>query len=172
MEKRLKFHQPIFTNTSPSGNPFFTKNSEEPVFNMIFPPDHESAEVVEPSKEAFHFPSLLVSAQFSTVLSSRSFSTSSMGTNQLNVLVVKLLAKRVRIVGSVSDQLGLQGYWNDDRFESLLNKLHFSRVSACCANGDWKTMRVCHRHDLGPYTVLCRPDTGALSFLAEQRFRL
>jgi hypothetical protein len=75
------------------------------VLDIVFPPNHESAEVIEPGEEAFHFPSAFVSAQFSTVLSSGSFSTSTMGTNQLYTLCLKLLSTNLdwKGIGSITD---------------------------------------------------------------------
>src|SRR5690606_23147201 len=113
-------------------------------------------EVLKPGKQALHLPSSPVARQLAGVL--RLLPLRPVGRYQLGaVLLSQLRVEPVAIVGLVADQL--VGRERDVRgIERLLNELHFVGRSACCANGDRKTMAVCNCHDLRPLPALCFPN--------------
>lgn len=74
------------------------------VFRMVFPPDDEASEVVEPGKKALDLPSSFVSAQRSAVLSAAN-PIPPVRSNHLGpVLVCELLVERIAIVSFVPDE--------------------------------------------------------------------
>src|SRR2546425_5838823 len=108
---------------------------------MVFTTDHQAAEVAQPGKQAFHFPSPAESSQAAAVLG---FGVGSappaMGRDHFGAEAFHQLAvQAIAIVSFVShqslrnlrDQTGLQR----GRYEGV-----FSRASTFCPNGDRKTI--------------------------------
>src|ERR1022692_21312 len=76
----------------------------EEVFDLVFPSRDESAEVVHPGEEAFHFPTSAVAPQLPSVLG-LSFAVAAVGRDHLDsVLLGHLLIQGGRVVGLVTDQ--------------------------------------------------------------------
>jgi hypothetical protein len=67
----------------------------EEIFDVIFPSGDESAEVLHPCKEPFHFPSPAISPQFTSILSFLSASAPVGGDHFDVVFRVKPLVERV-----------------------------------------------------------------------------
>jgi len=71
---------------------------------VIFPAADQSAEIVQPSKEAFDFPAAAVSTQFASVLGALPAAVVFMRGNESDAMdVPKMLVERIAVVGAVSD---------------------------------------------------------------------
>jgi hypothetical protein len=76
----------------------------EEVFDVVFPSGKESAEVLHPCEEPFHFSSLAISPELASILSVLS-ATAPVGCDHFDVVFGgKLLVERVRVVGLVADE--------------------------------------------------------------------
>src|SRR6516162_1570511 len=124
-------------------------NQGHVILDVVFVPDYESAEVVEPGKQALDFPSPFEATQSSVVLglSLRPASLTMRCDHLRTETVEHLLVERIAVVGFVADKFF--GHVCDEaRFERSAHQLHFSRASTLCADGERKTMAVCNRHEL------------------------
>ena len=138
----------------------------EEVGLVIFPAADESAEVVEPSKEAFDFPAAAITAQFAAVLGALTSAIVFVRRDEANmVFLPETLVQRIAVVGAVADHslwLGSGETLRDGGFDEL----GFMRRSAGDAAGDRKTMAVCDRHDFTAFSSASRADSSA-PFFAE-----
>ena len=74
------------------------------VFDVVFPPGDESAEVVHPGEEPLHFPSPAIAPQLTPVLRPL-FAPAPVWRNHFDsILGGKLLVERVRVVGCIPDE--------------------------------------------------------------------
>ena len=133
---------------------------------VIFPAANQSAEVVQPSEEAFDFPAAAVTTQFATVLGVLPAAIVLVGRDEPDaVFLPQALVQRIAVVGAVADH----SFWFGSR-ESLLDggfdEFGFMRRSAGDAAGDRKTMAVCDRHDFTAFSSASRADSSA-PFFAE-----
>src|SRR5216683_7722096 len=138
----------------------------EEVGLVIFPAADQSAEVVEPSKEALDFPAAAVTAQFAAVLSVFPATVVLVGRDEPDaVFLPQALVQRIAVVGTVANH----SFWFGS-CETLLDggfdELRFMRRSAGDAAGDRKTMAVCDRHDFAAFAAASRADSSA-PFFAE-----
>src|SRR5580698_3970858 len=123
---------------------------------MIFITDHQSAEVEQPGKEPFDFPTASVTAQGTSVLGGHA-AVGFVGRNELGtVLLQQLFIQPVAVVSLVPNQ-AFRHVRHHARLQGGLDQLHFSRRSAFCPQGERKTMAVCHTHDLGALAPLGFP---------------
>ena len=122
---------------------------------MVFISNNNSPEVLKPSKQAFDFPSTLITHKLSAVLGRRPFAFSSMWRDHLNTAIMqKLLIKTVAIVGFVANKL-VRRISSKATVGGCLNKLYFMGRSAFHVSGDRKTRSVCDGQDLGAFAALC-----------------
>jgi len=133
---------------------------------VIFPASDQSAEIMEPSEEAFDFPAAAVAAQFTAVLCVLVAAVVFVWRDELDaVFLPQALIERIAIVGAVADH----PFWFGAR-EALLDggfdEFRFMRRSAGDAAGDRKTMAVCDRHDFTAFSAASRADSSA-PFFAE-----
>ena len=127
------------------------------VFCVIYIANNQAAEVEQPGKEPFHFPSSDVTAQWSSVLGSHATVAFVWCNHLCSVLLQECFIKPVAVVGFVADQ----SYWNLRHYafvQCFLHLFHFSRRSAFCPQGERKTMAVCNAHDLGALASLGLPN--------------
>ncbi len=125
------------------------------VLRVIFPTNDQTAEVAQPRKEAFHFPSALESSEAAAILrfsvgaAPVSVRRNHLGTKAFHQFSVQAIA----VVRFVSDEslrhLGDQPCFQSGRYEGV-----FSRASTFCPSGDRKTMAVCNGHELGAFAAL------------------
>src|SRR5258707_23038 len=122
----------------------------EIVFSMVLIADDQSAKVVQPGEESFHFPAALEAAQGTTVLSdSIRPATLAVRSNHFGTeLLQHLMIQRVTVIGLVSNE-PLGHIRDESLLQGLGDQFHFSRASTLCAYGDRKTMAVCNGHDFG-----------------------
>ena len=126
---------------------------------MKFISDDEAAEVLQPSEKPFDLPSAFVTTKFAAILlRTLSFSPSAVGGDDFCAeLFGKSPIQRVAVIGLVADQ-SLRDLFDEARFHCQLGQSHFSRRSACRANGERKTMAVCDCHDLAAFAPFGLPD--------------
>jgi hypothetical protein len=133
---------------------------------VILPAAYESAEIVEPGKEALDFPAAAVATQFAAILSAFAAAIVLVRRDQPDAMFLpEALIQRVTVVGAVADH----SFWFGPR-ETLLDgsfdEFAFMRRSAGDAAGDRKTMAVCDRHDFTAFSSASRADSSA-PFFAE-----
>jgi hypothetical protein len=141
------------------------KHAEEIGF-LMFPAAYESAEIMEPSEEAFDFPAAAVAPQFPAVLGALAAAIVLVRRDQPDmVFLPKALVERIAVVGPVADHsfwLGSCETLRDGGFDEFC----FMRRSAGHAAGDRKTMAVCDRHDFAAFAAASWADSSA-PFFAE-----
>src|SRR5580700_4984606 len=124
---------------------------------MIFVSHHQPAKVEQPGKKPVDFPTAHVPSQRSPVLRGEP-TILFVGRDQFRaVLPHELFIQPVAVVSFVSDQ-PLRHLGHDARFQCGGHQFHFRRRSACCPQGERKTMAVCNAHDLGALAPLGFPD--------------
>ena len=135
---------------------------------IVIPSDHDSSEVVKPGKQAFDLPAALVATERTPILGRRIFAIPypPMGRDHLDPSFLEQpLIEAIAIVGVVADhsfRLGL----GEAGIERFLDERDFMWRSACCPEGDRKTMALRNCHDLGPFAALCLTNVTA-PFFAE-----
>src|SRR5438874_1212505 len=110
------------------------------------------AELLQPREEPFNLPPSLVAAQNSTILRPCFLAVRFVRRDHLNAFS-KLSIQRVRVVSLISNQ----PFWSlvgKTLKESICDKGDFMRRSTLRVNGEWKTSRVCHCHELRALTPL------------------
>src|SRR5215468_7505946 len=125
------------------------KHCEE-IFWVAFPADHNATIVMQPSEQAFDFPSTAVAAQHAAILSQTSGAHGTVWRDHLDTPVVhQALVQAVAVIG-----------------ESGFDEFSFMRRSAGHVHGERKTMAVADCHDFAALTASSRADGGA-PFFAE-----
>jgi len=126
---------------------------------MIFIPNHNSSEVLEPGEQALHLPTASVWSQLAAILGFRPLSSFSMRCNHLDITFIKQsLIKFVAIIRLVTDKL-IWSIFGKATVYRCLNQFHFMGRSAFNVSGDRKTRSVCDGHDLGAFAALCLADS-------------
>jgi hypothetical protein len=120
---------------------------------MIFVPHNHASVVLQPTHQAFNFPSAFVSPKRSAILSFRFASVASVRRYHLYTLCFERLIKRITVVGAVPDE-PLRSLFSKACLESVLNKGDFMRRSTFNVYGEWKTSAVCNCHDLRTFAPL------------------
>ena len=120
----------------------------EEVFDVVFPSGDESAEVVHPGEEPFHFPSPAIASQFASILSFLSAASPVGGDHFDVVLGGELLIERVRVVGFVTDEPGWE-LVEEAAGKNILHKIALGRRSAFDRYGERKTVISGDSDDLG-----------------------
>jgi len=138
----------------------------EEVSLVIFPAVDQSAEIVQPCKEALDFPATAVPPQFAAVLGALAAAIVLVRRDEPDaVLLPEAPVERIAVVGAIADH----SFWFGAR-ETLLDggfdEFRFMRRSAGDAAGDRKTMAVCDRHDFTAFSSASRADSSA-PFFAE-----
>src|SRR5215207_6195295 len=112
-----------------------------------------SSKVMQPGKQALHFPPFFVSPQGSTILGGRLFTVGFVRSDQLNALLLQAFIERVTVVGSITDQ-SLRLLQNKPLVQGLFHQLHFMRRSTSNGYGERKTSAICHCHELCTFAPL------------------
>ncbi len=129
--------------------------------------DDEASVVMEPCEETFDLPAASIAPERATVLA-HAFAVGEIRRDELDpTLLEKAFVQGVAVVGFVSDQ-PVDRIGNECVVESLFDERDLVRRSTCDANGDWKTERVCDRHDLGSLASL-RLSDGSAPFFAPEK---
>ena len=140
----------------------------EEVFDVVFPPRDEPAEVVHPGEEPFDLPALLVAAKLAPVLGFPSIAA--VWSDQFNaVFVLELLVELVRVVRFISDESSGK-LIEKASGKNLLNKFALGRRSALDRYGERKTVASGDSDDLRalapPRGTDCRAPFLALAKVA------
>ena len=139
-------------------------NEAEEVFDVVFPSGDESAEVLHPCEEPFHFPSSSISPQLASILSLLS-PTAPVWGDQLDVVFGgELLVERVRVVGFVTDEPGGE-LIEEAAGKNVFHKLALGRRSAFDRYGERKTVISGDSDDFRALSAAGRADSEA-PFLA------
>ena len=127
----------------------------------MFPTSDQSAEVVQPSKEAFDFPASAVAAQFATVLGDFTVAIVLVRCDEPNAMLFpKMLVERIAVISAIANHsLGFSA--REALLDGGFDELRFMRRSAGDAAGDRKTMAVCDRHDFTAFSAASRADSSA-----------
>jgi hypothetical protein len=120
--------------------------------------------VLQPRKQPLDFPAPLVAPQLPPVLRLRLLPVALVRRDHLNVECLQLRIQRVRVVRLVADQ-SFRLLIDKPLDESFSHKGDFMRRSRCRVDGDRKTSRVCHCHELRTLAPLGLSDSSA-PFLA------
>ena len=121
---------------------------------MVFVANDKASEVLQPSEEAFDFPSPLVSTQRSSILRRASGSVRTVRGDQLYAMgVEEPLVEGVTVIGLVADQ-ALGKTLGPRAIEGVFNQGHFMRRSTGHVHGERKTAAVCDCHDLAALAPL------------------
>ena len=126
------------------------------VFSVIFVSHYQSAEVEQPGKKPFDFPTPHIATQRSSILCSTA--PGSIGCNHLGAVIFhQALVEPVTVISLVSNQ-SFRHVGHDALVQCLLHQLHFRWRSALCPQGERKTMAVCNAQDLGALAAFGLPD--------------
>ena len=132
---------------------------------MIFVTHHNPPEVLQPRKQAFNFPPSFVTPKFSAVLRLCLFAIRFMRRNQFNIEFLQLRIQRVRIIRFITDYSS-RSFIGETTANSFCDKSDFVRRSRASVDGERKTSRVCHCHELRTFAPFGLSDCKA-PFLAE-----
>ena len=121
---------------------------------MMLVADDEASVVSEPREKTLDFPPAFVAAKRPAILCLRSVAT--VGGNHLDSQGIEVGVESVAVVCLVSNQS--RGQSDREGLDRLPYEPDFGRRSACCANGDRKTIPICDGHDFGAFASLGLPD--------------
>ena len=113
---------------------------------MIIESNQNTAEILQPRKQAFNLPTAFVAAQLSSVLRFSSFPIRFMRRNQFRAELSQLFIERVRIISLIANQL-FRALVGKALKKSFLDKSDFMRRSRVRVDGERKTRAVCHCHE-------------------------
>ena len=149
----------LMTNTDTS-----ELDEAQEVLRVALPARDQASVVVKPGKEPLDLPTPFGAPQGTTVLRDVASIPAVRGDQLDLALPEEPLVQGVAVVGPVADQPA-NDVGEKRVVESLFDEGDLVRRSTCNANGDWKTDRVCDRHDLGSLAAL-RLSDGRAPFLA------
>ncbi len=130
------------------------------VIERVFVASDEAAEVLKPGKEPFDFPAASIATKRPAILRTI-LASAPVWRNHLDSGFGKLVIQFFRVISFVTNQ-PLYGFSDEDFGQSFLDQNHFMWSSTFRANGDRKTVAVCHCHDLGPLAPLGFSDSRPL----------
>src|SRR3972149_5576 len=120
---------------------------------MIFVTNNNATKVLEPRKEAFHFPAFFVSSQRPTILSCWFHAIVFMWSNQFNApFLIQAFIQRVAVICHITGYF-FRNILKKAGIKSIINKLYFMRAGTACADGDRKTESVRNAHNLGSFAL-------------------
>lgn len=133
------------------------------IHSVVMLPAHDKASVIsKPGIGAFNLPSALVTPESSSILEFYSF-VLSWRSNKLNASTFKILAKLIRVISFISNQV----LWF---FAKLINRFFNQRYLMWTGRGNGHSQRntsaIGHNHELGALAPLGFSDFGA-PFFAE-----
>jgi len=139
------------------------KHAEEIGF-LMFPAADESAEIMEPSEEAFDFPAAAVAPQFPAVLGALAAAIVLVRRDQPDmVFLPKALVERIAVVGPVADQ-SCREFVEKASGQGFLDEFCFVRRGTIDGDGKRKTGNSGDGHYFRPLATLGRPHGQAPFF--------
>ncbi len=112
---------------------------------MIIEANQNTAEILQPRKQAFYLPASFVTSQFASVLRFYLLAIGFMRRDQLGFKLCQLFIERIRIISLIADQSD-RSLVGKTRKQSLFDKSDFMRRSTFRVDGERKTKAVCHCH--------------------------
>jgi hypothetical protein len=123
------------------------------VFIMKVEASGNPTELLQPRKQAFNLLAAFVAVQDSMILRRCFLPVRLMRRDHLNALLPQLTIQWGEVVSFISNQ-SLWPLTDKTLKESFCDKGDFMRRSTLRADGEWKTRRVCHCHELHAFTAL------------------
>jgi hypothetical protein len=114
---------------------------------MVFITHQNSTKVLQPRKQALHFPAPLVTSQLPTILRLRLLAITFVRRNHFNVEGRQVSIQGVRVIRFIANQ-ALRLLVGEAFDQSFPDQGDFVRRSRFCVNGDRKTSAVCHCQEL------------------------
>ena len=99
--------------------------------DIEFMSNEQSSKVTQPCKSAFDGPSSAITPKLATVLRRCSFSTFTMGTNQIPLRLLEPFTKRIAVVSTVGNQRDTTVFWARDLDKHAFDELDFRWGRAC-----------------------------------------
>ena len=128
---------------------------------VMFPTCDKTPVISEPGNRALDFPTTFVTARGTSILGLGFLAIPSMRHHKLNTLFCKFVAKFVRIISFVTNQmLGFLA----NLFKSLVRKFHLRRTGRVNGHSQRNTFAVCQYHELRALATLGFPDFWAPFF--------
>ncbi|CAM3339977.1 hypothetical protein DEDE109153_11975 [Deinococcus deserti] len=128
---------------------------------MLFPTDHEAAEILKPCEEPFDPPAPLISSEGPAIL--RLSPITAVGRNHFDTLSRKLDVQLITVIGAVADQ-SLWEIETEGGVQRVMDQRDFVWTGAGGVDGNRKAVRVGDRHDFGAFTALGLADLEAPFF--------
>src|SRR5918994_4594529 len=137
------------------------KETQE-ILDVIFPPSHQAARVVEPGEEPFDLPAPFRASERPAILGAAA--VLAMGGDHFDAVGgPQLLVEPVTVVAAIADQS--TGELREEAgVKGRRDKVGFIRRSAGHVHGERKTMAVADRHDFAPFTTAGRANGSAPFF--------
>jgi hypothetical protein len=120
---------------------------------MVFITNQNPPEVLQPTVQAFDFPTTLEATKRSAILRRGFHANTFVRRDHFNASNSKTFIERIAIIGPVSNE-PLRKLPNQTGLQGRFHQRHFMRRSAPHVDGDWKTSAVCHCHDLRTFAPL------------------
>ena len=133
--------------------------------DIEFMSNEQSSKVTQPCKSAFDGPSSAITPKLATVLRRCSFSTFTMGTNQIPLRMPEPFTKRIAVVSTVGNQRDTTVFWARDLDKHAFDELDFRWGRACGRTCQRYSLAISHHHPLGSLSTLGFPNVEA-PFLA------
>lgn len=133
--------------------------------DIEFMSNEQSSKVTQPCKSAFDGPSSAITPKLATVLRRCSFSTFTMGTNQIPLRLLEPFTKRIAVVSTVGNQRDTTVFWARDLDKHAFDELDFRWGRACGRTCQRYSLAISHHHPLGSLSTLGFPNVEA-PFLA------
>lgn len=133
----------------------------EEVLGLVLPAQGQSAPTLQPREEPLDLPSALVTTQRSPVLLAVALGPAlALGSDELDAaLFLKPTAQGTAIPCLVPDQPRRE-FVDESNVESSLGEHTVESGSAFNKDSEWKTIAVCHCHELGRLAGAAFPDAG------------
>jgi hypothetical protein len=132
-------------------------------FTTAIPAGHHALVLVQPGEQAFDLPPPAIAPERPASLCRRARAVAPMRRNQLDALGRESLIERITVVGTIPDKSSGSSH-GVGRSEGSLDKGDLMWASSSRVHGEWKTMRVCHNHELRTCAPLGLAHLGAPLF--------
>jgi hypothetical protein len=129
----------------------------------VIPARHHALILVQPGEQALDLPPAAIAPQGAAILGRRALTVAAMRRNQLDALGRECVIERITVVGTIPDK-SLGSSHGVGCSEGSLDKGDFMWASSSRVHGEWKTMSVCHNHELRTFAPLGLTHLGAPFF--------
>src|SRR5882724_226010 len=123
------------------------------ILRVVFITDHQPSEAEEPGEEPLNFPAFAITAQRTAILRWNPAVDFVGGDEFRAVMFHQGLIQPVAVVSLVANQT-FGHLRHEPRIQRGLDQFYFRRRSACCPQGERKTVAVRNAHDFGAFAAL------------------